>query len=313
MRRKDNAAAAGWIARDLQDNPPRARSLIVTLFGDTVMPYRDTLWLGDLITLLAPFGVNERLVRTSVSRLSEAGWLIGERRGRRSFYTLAPSGQRRFRHAYQRVYQPPEPWQGGWVIAVTTKDLSATDRARLRRELEWEGFAASTTGVFLRPTDDPRIARELVDGLQLTPQVALFPTKQQATPEGLAISRLTAQSWNLAPAADAYARFRLRFAPLLSALDQGTPMTAIERFMIQTLTIDAFRWATLKDPRLPAALLPADWPGHAARELCAQLYRHLYAGTRDHLAQTLKIKCDALPLPAAVTTRFTAAIPSPQP
>ena len=33
------------------------------------------------------------------------------------------------------------------------------------------------------------------------------------------------------------------------------------------------RRAVLKDPLLPADLLPEDWPGAAARDLCATIYR----------------------------------------
>jgi phenylacetic acid degradation operon negative regulatory protein len=29
----------------------------------------------------------------------------------------------------------------------------------------------------------------------------------------------------------------------------------------------------LRDPLLPPALLPADWPGRAARKLCGEIYR----------------------------------------
>ena len=37
------------------------------------------IWLGDLIELLAPLGINERLLRTSVFRLVAQNWLQSER------------------------------------------------------------------------------------------------------------------------------------------------------------------------------------------------------------------------------------------
>ncbi len=60
-------------------NPPRAKSLVMTLFGDVITPHGGEVWLGSLIELLAPFGISDRLVRTSVYRLAEEGWLDAER------------------------------------------------------------------------------------------------------------------------------------------------------------------------------------------------------------------------------------------
>ena len=47
----------------------RAGSLITTVFGDAIAPRGGTVWLGSLIRALDGFGINERLVRTSVFRL----------------------------------------------------------------------------------------------------------------------------------------------------------------------------------------------------------------------------------------------------
>jgi phenylacetic acid degradation operon negative regulatory protein len=41
--------------------------------------------LEALIDLLAPLGINERLVRTSVFRLAREGWLKAKPIGRRAF------------------------------------------------------------------------------------------------------------------------------------------------------------------------------------------------------------------------------------
>src|SRR3982750_4131842 len=89
-------AVARWIARMLRDDPPRARSLIVTVWGDALAPHGGQVWLAGLIRLLAPLGLNDRLVRTSVFRLARDGWLAGETQGRRSRYRLTDSGRARF-------------------------------------------------------------------------------------------------------------------------------------------------------------------------------------------------------------------------
>ena len=45
------------------------------------------------------------------------------------------------------------------------------------------------------------------------------------------------------------------------------------------LMVHHYRRVVLHDPLLPEALLPADWPGRAARELCREIYRGLLAAS----------------------------------
>ena len=59
-----------------------ASSLIVTVYGDAIEPHGGAVWLGSLIQLLEPIGINERLIRTSIFRLTKEGWLTAEKVGR---------------------------------------------------------------------------------------------------------------------------------------------------------------------------------------------------------------------------------------
>src|SRR5437588_659018 len=94
---------ARWIRRTLADDPPRARSLIVTIWGDALAPHGGEVWLAGLIGLVAPLGLNDRLVRTSVFRLARDGWLASQSRGRQSRYRLTNAGRLRFASAYRRI------------------------------------------------------------------------------------------------------------------------------------------------------------------------------------------------------------------
>ena len=78
-----------FLSRLLKSDPPRAKSLCVSLLGDALAPHGGAIWLGDLIALLAPLGINERLLRTSVFRLVAQNWLQSERHGRRSLYPVS--------------------------------------------------------------------------------------------------------------------------------------------------------------------------------------------------------------------------------
>src|SRR5437868_15181222 len=73
--------------------PLRGGSLLITVFGDSIAPRGGAVTLGSLIRLAAPFGLTERLVRTSVGRLAKEDWLVCQRRGRQSEYSLTRHGQ----------------------------------------------------------------------------------------------------------------------------------------------------------------------------------------------------------------------------
>src|SRR3954470_2816986 len=103
---KQNTAASAWVERFLASDPPRSKSLVMTIFGDTIAPHGGAIWLGSLIELLSPFGINDRLLRTSVFRLAQEGWLVATRDGRRSSYAILPQALPRFERANRRIYAP---------------------------------------------------------------------------------------------------------------------------------------------------------------------------------------------------------------
>ena len=96
--------AAELVAGFRRQRPLRGGSLIVTLFGDSIMPRGGAVALGSLIELAAPFGLNERLVRTATARLAQQGWLEGRRAGKHSEYHLSKNGRVRFAEATKRIY-----------------------------------------------------------------------------------------------------------------------------------------------------------------------------------------------------------------
>src|SRR5437773_1151081 len=148
-----NPFVARWVPRALAADPPRARSLIVTVWGDALAPHGGGVWLSGLIRLMAPFGMSERLVRTSVFRLVRDGWLKGQTLGRRSRYRLTREGARRFEAAHHRIYAMPAPqWGGDWAIVIAPPDAAPNPtRIELRDELAWEGFGAIAPGVYVKP------------------------------------------------------------------------------------------------------------------------------------------------------------------
>ena len=273
-----NAQISKWIQRSLKESPPRANSLIITIFGDSIAPHGGAAWLGNLIDVLAPFGLDHRLVRTSAFRLSEEGWLESRREGRRSLYSLTSSGLRRFENAYRRIYTlPSKKWEGAWTLVLFPRaTITAPERAELRRELEWEGFGLIAPGVFGHPAANATVVNEILKGLRLSDKVFVIAAKDLDGFAARPIRELVQECWTLEELAAGYRNYLTRFEPILELLQSSVAMTTEQAFQIRTLLIHSFRRVTLRDPHFPAEMLPEEWPGHPAYALCRELYRHCY-------------------------------------
>ena len=63
------APVTALLDRFQASRPVRAWSLIVTLYGDAIVPRGGSLWLGSLTGMMARFGIDAGHVRTATSRL----------------------------------------------------------------------------------------------------------------------------------------------------------------------------------------------------------------------------------------------------
>ncbi len=277
------AAPVSALLRDFHARPPvRAWSLIVTLYGDAVVPRGGSLWLGSLVELMALFRIDAGHVRTAMSRLTADGWLERVKAGRNSYYRLSKRAVRDFAAATERIYFVHEPQFDG-TLRLAVLDPGA-DRLDARAALTRAGFVALSPTSYLA-TADP--TTRLPKGVHLLRAVA---------EEG---RELAAAAWKLDDLAAAYRAFVARFTPLNGALARlGTKtMTGDDALVARTLLIHEFRRIVLRDPGLPAALLPPDWPGFAARELAARIYRRLIRASEAFLGANGRNERGFLPPP----------------
>ena len=305
---------AQWATHHLENRPPRAKSLVMTLFGDVIRPHGGKLWLGSLIQLLAPFGISDRLVRTSVYRLAEEGWLSAQREGRRSQYTLRPEASQRFEHAYQRIYTPTYlAWDGQWTLIFSMPSLmmNSKQRADLRKELLWEGFCALSPTAFLHPNPDHTILDYILQATQAQSQVYVGKLEPSQLPQTRPLSQLIQDSWDLAQVASGYGQFIQRFAPALAMLDAGHDYNDELAFVIRTLLIHEFRRIQLHDPQLPIELLPAGWAGKQAYELCRDVYRQVCGKAERYILSTLRAEDEQAPEAAAYFYERFDGLPVP--
>jgi phenylacetic acid degradation operon negative regulatory protein len=284
-----------------RQRPIRGGSLLITIFGDSIAPRGGAITLGSLIDLVHPFGLAERLVRTSVARLAREGWLIAHREGRRSEYRLTTTGQQRFAEATRRIYgQIPRSWDGQWTLLVWPPGAGQR-RQDLRHELRWLGFGQVSPGVFAHPNSSIEEARADLRGLEGTAQALLF----KASSEGADADRqLVAIGWDLGELMRRYRKFLDRLTPVAEVASHAAAGLDPEAaFVIRTLLIHEYRKIHLQDPLLPPALLPTDWVGAAAYDLSKQLYSAVFRAAECFLSNTASTL--AAPLPEASSAAYT--------
>ncbi|HEY0929896.1 MAG TPA: phenylacetic acid degradation operon negative regulatory protein PaaX [Gemmatimonas sp.] len=299
-----NSTITRWARQLLRDEPPRTTSLVVTVFGDAIAPHGGAAWLRTLIDLMDTFGINERAVRTSVYRLAEDAWLQAERQGRQSRYALTEAGRRRFALASRRIYHPGSPtWDGQWTLVLIPRGAEVmASRTDLRRDLAWEGFATITPGLLAHPQADAERLRELLEELGVRDDA--FVVRAQDLP-GVTERELSelAGYWPLDAVAMQYEDFVSRFAPVAEAVETRSGFSPRQAFLVRTLLVHWYRRVVLHDPRLPAAMLPPDWPGGPAYALSRRVYRAVTPGAEAYLTEALGK--DGVPVSAEFRARFT--------
>ncbi len=278
---------------------PKAKSLIITVYGDAIYPHRGSAWLGSIIHLVEPFGLNERIVRTSVFRLSKEQWLTSSQIGRRSYYTVTEAGRHRFDAADQRLYTvDAHHWDKQWTMVFTgLTGLEGEDREALRRELSWQGFGSLAPGVMWHPDPDQAALRQaLVDaGVGSRALVMRGSAEPWVSPD--ALRDIIRNCWGLERLAADYEEFLDIFRPLWRAMQSADELDPALCFMVRILLMHGYRRVLLRDPMLPNELLAADWPGSAARLLCRNLYRLIQAPGERYLMEMTETAEG--PLPAA--------------
>lgn len=292
-----NTSSSAWIADFLASEPLRSKSLVMTIFGDTIAPHGGTAWLGSLIELLAPFGVNDRLLRTSVFRLAQEGWLGAQRGGRRSAYAITPEAQRRFGRAYRRIYAPlVVHWDGSWTLLMASGgNVSPAQRTALRKELLWEGYSTIAPGVFGHPAGDAAVLDDVIGRCGVAGKLFVCHATELPGVSQRPLRELVGEGWDLSAVAEGYRQFMARFAPLLTLLQAQPEPEPEHAFVIRTLLIHSYRRVQLHDPQLPVELLPEPWPGAQAYELTRALYRLVCDGAEQYVMATLRREDEQAP------------------
>ncbi|NIV17867.1 MAG: phenylacetic acid degradation operon negative regulatory protein PaaX [Woeseiaceae bacterium] len=273
----------------------RTGSLITTVFGDSIAPRGGSVWLGSLISVMEPFGIGERLVRTSVYRLVQDGWLRSTQIGRRSYYSLTEEGEERFAQATHRIYgEPVTTWNGEWCLILLAGADSDT-RDVVRKECRWLGFGALSANVLAHPAPNMADLDTTLRRLGVVNELVVMSGQTVRNEAGM--RELARSSWNLDDIDVRYGSFVERFRPLIKEYGKNGAMEPKTAFLVRTLLVQEYRKVLLRDPQLPKELLPPEWHGAAAYQLCRNLYRAVYAAADIYLSDVMETANGPLPPP----------------
>ena len=263
--------------------PSRTGSIVITVFGDAIVPRGGSVWLGTLLKFFETLDIDPSVVRTAMSRLTADGWFERTKVGRSSFYRLLPRERLTFDIATRHIYgAPASGWTGRFELLLIG---NASDRDAAREALKNAGFGSPLPGVWVAPSGAP------------IPDEAASAIRLEVSAEDEAGQRLLSESWPLDRTADAYLKFMKTFEPLRGWIDRRGELADADAFTARILLIHHYRRVVLRDPLLPTPLLPKDWPGRAARKLCGKIYRALLPLSEQWLVQ--HGASEAGPLPKA--------------
>src|SRR5712672_2841416 len=269
------------IVDQLKREPSRTGSIIITVFGDAIVPRGGSVWLGTLLEFFETLDIDPNVVRTAMSRLTADGWFDRRKVGRNSFYRLVKKGRQTFDIATKHIYDPPpSDWTGRFELLLIG---NGEDRDASRDALKNAGFGSPLPGVWVAPSGVP------------VPEEAAGAIRLEVSAEDDSGRRLLSESWPLQRTADAYLKFMKTFEPLRSWIGRRERLSDADAFTARILLLHHYRRGVLRDPRLPPTLLPPDCPGQAARRLCGEIYRGLLPASDQWLDRYGTNEAGALP------------------
>jgi phenylacetic acid degradation operon negative regulatory protein len=255
-----------------------SQDLVFTLYGDYIRHRGGEAWTGSLIELLGLFGLSGQAVRSTLSRMSQKGWLVSYRVGRHSFYSLTPKCLKLLEEGAQRIFQPrSDPWDGQWhLLTYSIPESKRHLRRRLRRQLLWLGFGALHQATWISPRDLRADVERVVNTLGVRPYVEFFTAEHRGFAND---EEIVARCWNLKQLNDYYTDFFTRYAPQFEAhqarLMASNSLEPKECFKQRFMLIHEYRSSPYVDPNLPLELLPDDWLGQRAAELFQKYHQLL--------------------------------------
>lgn len=261
-----------------------ARSLLLTILGELVVPDGQPVWTASLLHVLTGLGVSEQAARQTISRAANAGWITSERLGRSVRWSATPKVKEMIDDITERVVSlnaAPEHWDGyGIFLNVTLPQEKKSTRRRLYSALGWAGFGNPIAGLWTSPHVD-RLAETKAIIEELGLQESTIVSIGRLADMGLTAPEIIARAWNLDQVA-------ARYANLLDTYQDMAPAPGDEMLFSYLTLAEEWRKFPAMDPQVPQDVLP-DWIGRRAADIFVTLRDRWKPAVREHWAKIVQL------------------------
>ena len=257
-----------------------AKSMMLTVLGEFVVPTGGSAWTGTLLGALSSLGYGDRNARQALARLRGDGVVDSERHGRRTRWHITADGDRLLRTGAERIYrfgERSEPWDRRWLVVICAVPESHREiRRRFQTRLSFAGFGFVSASVAVSPhIAAETTANEILADLDLVETATVLRAETGAsTPDEALLDR----SWDVDALAAAYQEFVDEFG----GIRPDGPEAA---FRSVVRLVHAWRHFPFLDPELPPELLPPGWIGNVARHLFTDARRAWSGDAAAHYKQ----------------------------
>jgi phenylacetic acid degradation operon negative regulatory protein len=235
-----------------------ARSALFDLYGDHLIHRGGSAPVSALIKLLEPLGVRAPAVRTAISRMVAQGWLepvgtdtaVGPVPG----YALTERARVRLDRAGSRIYRTSTDWDGSWHVRVLAPIAERSRRERVRSQLRFLGMAPVSDSTWVSPHPSVEVDQLLLD----EDLAAVCLTTSDIGPVSLLL-----EAFDLTGLAREYDAWLAEAGDLVAPAGRGS-VEDVTGFVVRSELVHSWRKFLFRDPGLPDALLPRDWPGRRA-------------------------------------------------
>ncbi|MFL6060415.1 MAG: PaaX family transcriptional regulator C-terminal domain-containing protein [Marmoricola sp.] len=233
-----------------------ARSALFDLYGDHLRARGGSAPVAALIRALDPLGIRAPAVRTAISRMVVQGWMDPVSTPSGPGYALTERARVRLDEAGARIYRTgTDPWDGTWHLRVLAPIGDRPRRERVRTQLRFLGMAPVSESTWASPRPSAEVDRMLAEEQV---EVVALSTRDPSPADALLAA------FDTPSLGAAYAAWLAEARGLIGPVRAGSRVEDVSAFVVRSELVHSWRKFLFTDPGLPAELLPAAWPGHAA-------------------------------------------------
>ncbi len=236
-----------------------AKALLLTVFGEFVMPSGGSAWTSSLVAAADALGIGEKNARQAIARIADDELIESSRHGRHVRWTLTTAGRQLLESGAKRIYEfgtNSVAWDGEWLLAhCPVPESQRALRQRLRTRLAFDGFGELSPSLAISPhvAREPELRATLADLGLLADSVVLRSRTVSTTDD----TDVVARAWALDDLEAAYVEFCRAHQERRPSGDEASFRAVVE-------LVHEWRKFPSTDPELPTELLPDRWAGTTA-------------------------------------------------